>query len=337
MQGVFQQQRDQMETLFSKNYLRLSTEDRRQLLLHSGYSVVGIQAGTKHPTGFEALEWTRKVREDPQHYVTNISPRHPYEGIVTDGLRPIDGDIDDRTRMAALHEYIQARLGDVPYRYRDGSPRKLYLFRAAEGQPSKRYVVNEATKERVECLGYGNQFFAFGIHPSGEVLKWTTSPLEIERDDLPAITEDEVSDLLAFSTQLIGATNGSQRRTIDPTERLRLPATACTGRWPVADLQAALDAIPCPSGYDDWFALSAAFYDACGGSGMGYAIWDSWCSSGPGYEPRTADALWRSLTCDAGYTAGTLVHEARQTCSDWDRLSRSGFTRLKFFNSNGSN
>jgi hypothetical protein len=319
--------------IFSNTGLELSTTDRRWRLYGNGYAPVGIKPGSKHPCGVESLEWPRKLRDDPAHYCKNISPRHPFCGIGCDGLRPIDGDIDDPARMARLQEYVGDHFSEVPTRFRDDSPRKSYLFRAAEGQPSKAYVKNDVTDEGVEVLGYGNQCFVFGYHPYGEPLQWTGSPLQIKRADLPPITEDQVSDLLTFAADLIGATKRSNERTIEPSERLSLPITVSTDTWPVADLRSALDTIPCPKGYNEWFAISAAFYDACGGSGEGYLMWDRWCSTGPGYDQgRPANRLWRSLTC-RGYTAGTLVHEARVHRLDWDRPSCSGFTKLKFFNS----
>ena len=70
----------------------------------------------------------------------------PGTGILCDGLRPIDVDIDDPVIAATMCRYIEQQHGDVPYRYRDGSPRRLYLCRADQGEPRKSYVVNEQTK-----------------------------------------------------------------------------------------------------------------------------------------------------------------------------------------------
>ena len=55
-------------------------------------------------------------------------------------------------------------------RTRANSPRCLIIYRAAEGKPPKRKLTGKLGK--IEVLGAGQQFVAFGIHLSGATLEW---------------------------------------------------------------------------------------------------------------------------------------------------------------------
>ena len=187
-----------------------------------------------------------------------------------------------------------------------------------ESRP-KSYTVNEATEARVEILGKGNQFFAIGIHPdSGEPLRWSDSPENIHRDDLPALTDEQTQAIIEFARDLIGATRKVYRSADEP-----LPVRTLTGtEWPIGDICSALDTTPCPSDYNSWFRISSAVFSACNGGGDGYSAWRLWCSVGPNYDKAKVDALWRSLfNSPAYYTAGTLAVEARSHDPHWDRPS----------------
>ena len=95
-------------------------------------------------------------------------------------------------------------LGDTPIRCRENSGRCLLPYRAATGLPTKRVLAGELGK--VEVLGYGQQFVAHGVHPSGAELYWYPDPPEVmARDALPAVTEDQVTAFLAAAASLIGA------------------------------------------------------------------------------------------------------------------------------------
>jgi hypothetical protein len=222
-------------------------------------------------------------------------------------------------------DYIERTYGIAPCRFRAGSPRRLYLFRADQGEPRKSYVVNDQTTARVEVLGFGNQFFAFGTHPdSGQPLQWTTSPEHIDCDDLPVLTHKQVAAILDFARPLIGATQKVHRRSDEP-----MPVRQSFGdKWPVGDIRDALAVIPCPADYNAWFLLSCAVFEAS--NGEAFEEWKSWCSAGPNYDESGVDRLWRSLFSSPSYfTAGTLVREARLNDPDWDRPSRAGFTSIK--------
>ena len=185
------------------------------------------------------------------------------------------------------------------------------------------------TGYRVEILGRSNQFFAFGIHPeSGQPLRWSVSPEDVDRDDLPVLTDEQVKDILDFAAKLIGATRKTFRVFDEP-----MPVREPTGdEWPIGDIRDTLALIPnYYTDYDWWFKITSAAYDACNGNGGGCQEWLSWSHQCPNFSHAEADKLWRALNENpAYYAAGTLLYEARRYDPYWDRPSRAGFTPINF-------
>lgn len=118
-------------------------------------------------------------------------------GILCDGLRAIDIDVDDITTVQSLRQVVEAVLGaDALIRGRAGSPRILMLYRAAEGQPSKRAISSQQGK--IEVLGYGQQFVADGVHKQGAALVWERNrhPGAVPFAKLMPVTEEQIDELL---------------------------------------------------------------------------------------------------------------------------------------------
>jgi hypothetical protein len=153
----------------------------------------------KQPLG---QEWQVDARRDPPFCATSPAVAHALNtGILADGLRPIDLDIDDRDKARRCAALAISMLGEAPTRTRQGSPRSLMLYRAAAGEPAKRTLTGAShTKSnscKIEVLGHGQQFVAFGRHPSGADLAWfPEAPGHELRDGLPAVTEDQIQAFL---------------------------------------------------------------------------------------------------------------------------------------------
>ncbi|WP_428490119.1 AAA family ATPase [Rhodopila sp.] len=125
-------------------------------------------------------------------------------GLLCDGLRAVDIDIDDAGIAATVEMAAVFTLGFTLTRFRANSGRKLLLFRAADGEPSKRVLKGAAGK--VEVLGRGQQFVAFGAHPSGATLQWRDgSPETMAVAALPPVTEDQITEFFAAIAHDIGA------------------------------------------------------------------------------------------------------------------------------------
>ena len=86
-------------------------------------------------------------------------------------------------------------------RFRANSPRLLLLYRAIEKQPRKRMLKGE--KGKIEILGHGQQFVAFGQHPDGAHYEWDAELPE--RDSLPTASEDQITAFFKVIAPLFGA------------------------------------------------------------------------------------------------------------------------------------
>ncbi len=158
--------------------------------------------------------WQERARLDPpEAAVVAPGPGALNTGILCDGLRPVDSDIDDPVKARQVDALAEQILGPTLVRRRAGSPRPLRLYRAAEGEPSKREIVGAAHKPnseahgcKVEVLGRGQQFVADGRHESGAQLTWSPiGPAGYDRAFLPTVTEEQVLAFLIAAAAIIGA------------------------------------------------------------------------------------------------------------------------------------
>jgi predicted P-loop ATPase len=176
----------------------------RGTLYKYGYRAVALRTGEKFPV---TDKWQIGARLDPPEAVT--ATPHPdlqNTDILCDGLRVVDTDIDDPGRAEAVLRLARTMLGAAPIRTREGSSRLTLLYRAAEGEPSKRDVSNKAAGEKVEVLGRGQQFMCHGVHPSGKPVEWQGM---IPRADLAAVTDEQIGAFLDAAAKVIGATDAS--------------------------------------------------------------------------------------------------------------------------------
>ena len=165
----------------------------RAQLWDAGFRPVPVLTGDKKPLG---NDWTTRARQDPPESVRMAPVAHALNtGILADGLVPIDIDIDDPAIARQARALVLDRLGEAPMRFRRNSPRCLILYRAAEGEPSKLTLTGGAHSDdnacKIEILGRGNQFVAYGSHPSGADLEWFPEPPGHEAlSALTAVTVD---------------------------------------------------------------------------------------------------------------------------------------------------
>ena len=133
--------------------------------------------------------------------------------------------------------------------------------------------------DKIEILGYGQQFIAAGVHPTGARIQWRKNAPLVPREKLQPVTEAQVAAFLKDAAPVIGA---------DMT-RQSGGASDAGARVGDADLVAvdfdALAAIVAklPNGpaFDDRnrfvavaYALAAAFPDD---EGRALGLWQAWC------------------------------------------------------------
>jgi hypothetical protein len=244
-------------------------------------------------------------------------------GIACHGLRPIDVDCGDRDRADAIEALAFTIFGSTIVRRRANSFRRLLLYRAADGEPRKRTLKgttysDSAEPEKVEVLGNGQQFVALGFHASdgGTAIYWVDNvgPLERPRDQLPAVTEEQVSRFFTGVAPLIGAQSPDQQR---PRPGGDTPSRVDLADGDLTRIRDALLSWVPADDRQDWIRIGAALYHATDGSDEGRAVWDEWSATSEKY--RGADEIrctWASFARDDGAGPktglGTIIHLVRQ-------------------------
>jgi hypothetical protein len=87
----------------------------------------------------------------------------------------LDIDVEDAAAADAIEALALDYLGLAPVRFRDGSPRRLLVYKRAGEVISKRrvaYTDAAGVKHAVELLGKGQQYVVEGPHPKGGVYQW---------------------------------------------------------------------------------------------------------------------------------------------------------------------
>ena len=145
--------------------------------------------GAKRPA---ERDWRRGHSAAQLAHVTDITSN---TGILCDGLRVFDLDIDDSEIGAAVKAILVPFLpAGVLVRQRQGSPRIATILRA-EGRPGKLIVAG--ARGKVEVLGVGQQVLVHGAHPSGGCWFFDgPAPWDVPLADLPTISEKIVSEAL---------------------------------------------------------------------------------------------------------------------------------------------
>lgn len=286
-----------MQNLESVAAIRVQLHD-------AGFRPVSVLTNDKRPIG---QDWAERARQDPPPAVAFRPVPHALNtGILCDGLRAIDLDIDDKEIAARCRAIVMQRFGEAPIRMRRNSSRCLILYRALEGEPRKLVLAGELGK--VEVLGRGQQFVAFGGHPSGADLEWFpdapgTEPLSA----LPAISEADLIDTLTELAPIIKATAIPGHE----TERQSSSPEACPLR-----IATALNAIPNngPADWEEWNRVGMATWRATGGSEIGWQAFDAWSQRHPAYDPTETRTRWDHYRTSppTQIGAGSLFHMAEQ-------------------------
>jgi hypothetical protein len=175
-----------------------------QQLLDQGYEPLPIRPCQKRP----AVEgWTTltideaKVDDWCQHFGSCGV------GLRTGHLVAVDIDILDADLAHQASEIVNSRLGDTMLRV-GRWPKRLLLYRTLT--PFTKLSVG-----KIEVLGLGQQFVAFGVHPdTGRPYDWPLgeSPLDLGFDALPLVDAAMIEAVLAELRPIAGpAPSGSRR------------------------------------------------------------------------------------------------------------------------------
>ena len=193
----------------ARPHLRLIPTDEpvaafRMVSWSNGFRPVPVKTRDKRPLD---SGWTELARRNPPPCAApaaTVGAEALSTGLLCDGLRAVDVDIDDPQIVEQINELARDLLGAAPTRWRCDSARVLLVYAAAEGQPRKRAVSGKLGK--VEVLGHGQQFVANGVHPDGQPYEWRDGSPETTRlSDLIAVSEKDIDEFFIMVAPLIGS------------------------------------------------------------------------------------------------------------------------------------
>jgi hypothetical protein len=282
-----------------------------------------VSSPGKQPLG---KRWQVAARKDPPFCAASPAVLHALNtGILCDGLRPVDIDIDDPALALRVRNVALEMLGDTIIRTRANSGRCLLTYRAVYGSPRKRVLTGCLGK--IEILGHGQQFVALGIHPTGVDLRWIpVPPQEMAIDNLPAVTEKQITKFFRAVGPLIEA--------VPPGEEQQHNGQDHVSGEPQADplrIAAALSDIPNdgPADWEGWNKVGMAVWRATGGSQAGWEAFNAWSARNSTYDPQETRERWDHYTHSppTAIGAGTIFHMADAAKSPIGMFGRSNAGR----------
>ncbi|WJR78771.1 DUF5906 domain-containing protein [Bradyrhizobium sp. NP1] len=120
----------------------------------------------------------------------------------------LDIDVESEAMAGAIESLALEHFGMAPVRVREGSPRRLMVYRVAEGHDTIRktrlaWKDAQGVKHAAELLAFGQQYVVEGPHPKGGAYLWrhNESPCDCGPAELAEITSDAID---GFFTALRG-------------------------------------------------------------------------------------------------------------------------------------
>lgn len=271
-------------------------------LLDNGYAPLPIIPGQKRPpvdgwttVTIDLLAVSTWARQYPRFGV----------GLRTGSLVGLDIDILDPDLAHLAERLAIERLGDTLVRV-GLWPKRLLLYRT--NAPFSK-LVRGSEFAKVEVLGAGQQFVAFGCHPgTGANYYWPydETPLDVRFDALPLVVEARVRAFLEEAATLLGLKEGKASG---------LPSTRASGGAITRDEHGLV-----VDGRETWLSVIAY-----------HAVHDA-LDAGRGLDPETlADFVWTrfaastNLFCPRnGSRHGYRPHDVAQKVADKLHLLHQG-------------
>jgi hypothetical protein len=306
----------------------------RHRLAAAGYSPIPVQGKAPAPSKWPELHDVGSQTIDLWETVFHLAPN---TGLLTRATPTIDIDIAYPEAATAIEDMVRGRLdgrGVVLVRF-GREPRRAIPLRT--GSPFKKLSIEfdrphdaDDKKQKVEVLGDGQQFVAFGIHPATDrPYRWFGGePGDVRHDELPLTTEQEARDISVEAEKIL----------------IEFGFTGPKRSWGARASKPAQDAAPRPAmpgdadriwsalafiSSDDrevWIDVGMALHSLDPGNGR--ETWRRWSASSSKYDPDEIDYIWDSFGRRSGTTIATLFHHATE--AGWD-VERRAWSAAGYF------
>ena len=292
-----------------------------------GYSIIPIKPGYKYPKDFRNWQKIKPSRAIVDKWSSSKRGGHGV-GILAETTHAVDLDITNEDVLESLRDYCIERVGKTYQR--TGKPPKILLPYRAPVNPltkqSTAFKDAEGSVHRVEILGKGQQWVAFGIHPeTNKPYSWAfdQSILELPREQLPILDASAATDILMKFGELAeeqGWLPYAEHRAITKKEFEDDAAAILAGIEAPLDnvdrtrLATDLAVIPA-NDYHRWIEVGMALHHQFGGGKEGFSLWNAWSKTSDKYQSEVMSDKWRSFktrTKGEPITAATILGLAKQ-------------------------
>lgn len=285
--------------------------DRGLKLVANGYRIIPIYAGQKRP-GMD--EW-QNVHATPgmvKRWAGNGFANGNI-GILTVQNPAIDIDIYDAEMAEKMEAWCIAEFGAVPTRI-GRAPKRLLMYYTSKpfSKMLTDFVDARGTKHRVEILGEGQQFVAYGIHPdTKQPFRWTSldEPLDTPTDMLPELTAEMGRAVLAKYAEFAKSagwvlkTSGESKSTsvvVGKTDDDALLTHKPRLKLSMKEIVDALQYVDQADDYDRWIMVGMALHHQSQGHDKGLELWKEWSSQAHNYDGDACESKWASFTENSG-------------------------------------
>lgn len=262
-------------------------------LIDNGYYVIPIVSRDKRPA---IKDWTNpeNYNPDPDKY------KNCGIGIICGyGENPVYGidiDVYDKPISDSISLSAPCRIGK--------QPKALYVFRGPTAGVHKRQSA-EYECGKIEAIGAGNQFVAFGIHPDVKrPYSWPEkSILDIPAKDLPLLPDvQEIFSRYESLCDMLGVPRKERAPSSQDTafDRGFEPGDPFLQKPPlegvsVEGIEELLANINPDCGREEWRNVGFALHHQFDGGDQGLELWDSWSAKGAKYEDGECETQWQSF------------------------------------------
>jgi hypothetical protein len=272
-----------------------AVRDLRRALVVARFAFLPEISGRK----FTSKPWSdwrdRTAPFDPEISYANTYGPLLNTALILDGCCAWDLDIDDPDDAADASDILQQMLGTARCtRSRANSPRRALLYRCDD--PAGFYEHLKGEHGAVEVFaGKRTKLTAFGWHVSKETgvwsrVQWHEVPGNVTRDELPAITHDQVLAALGAVRDVLGD---------EVSHYHHVPGQHREQKASTADPAEVYDAASCVpnTGLCDWSTWNRwgmALFGATGGHDYGLAAFVEWSAKNSYSAHRDCFARWEA-------------------------------------------
>jgi len=253
-------------------------------------------------------------------------------------LLAIDVDCYDKIISSHMCNYISELIGEsMPYRI---GQRPKFLVPVLSDKTTRKLTsaafvdplgIDDTVKSRIEVLGLGQQFVAYGEHPKAKYGMYEWHNGEFNLETTPHITLDQIHEIIS-EFERVAQENGLEQVSYGATQAPAIETDDFTLGLAKSDVsldeaRAILFNIDPDIEYHQWVNVGMALHHEFDGSQDALKLWTDWSNTGVLSEHNEGtyapEHKWETFTTTgAKFTFRSLCHLAKQHGADLSAIAK---------------